>query len=472
MTKRGNKGSVHRRSSGVKTRLQLKKFIENNQVNPENLSNKSSDSKNRISTTSSGNKINNCYSDKMALPKPQILVGLINCFDGTKNSNIDNFLLQAEDLLNKTDYSNEAKVTILKCKITSSAKEKLMKDLSLFNETNLETFKTKLRDLFRPKINFSSAQTQFNSVKQKPGQTLTDFLLEFNYAADQMIKIAGDEANTSKITDQLKLTNFLKAIRSDISTELRKTCPSSFQEACDTALKLEEGFSQSDFFEINNIQVQQNSETLNTLIKIHSETSEQVQSLVTEVNNLKLRLSNSHSEPETKFCTFCKKQSHYVEQCWKKNGNKYNQSDNSEDRKTFLNVQGNSEVNYQDNNFQVQRYKHQNYEGPYPNAGNYAYGYQNYPPPGPYATPYNPYPPFRGHMGEYNYFNPTPNYQAYNYTRHNGYKGENNQHKKKQRSDHFSQKDSRHTDNNDHKNRAGSSENKQHKKNPNKNAEN
>lgn len=106
-----------------------------------------------------------------------MLVSLINSFDGTKKVNIDNFLLHAEDLLNKRDYSDESKVTILKYKITSLAKEKLMKDLSLFNETNLETFKIKLRYLFKPKIDFCSAQSQLNSINQKPDQPLTDFFL-------------------------------------------------------------------------------------------------------------------------------------------------------------------------------------------------------------------------------------------------------------------------------------------------------
>lgn len=59
----------------------------------------------------------------MSSPKTQMLVSLINCFDGTKKANIDNFLLHAEDLLNKRDYSDESKVTIVKYKITSLAKE-------------------------------------------------------------------------------------------------------------------------------------------------------------------------------------------------------------------------------------------------------------------------------------------------------------------------------------------------------------
>lgn len=506
MGRKGNKTTTQRRTSGVKTRLQKENFIKNNQVNqeistthindskiltftvasqtetinntdnPENFSDNSSletSSQNSNSTDSSLNNEDSHSGIKMSSPKPQMLVGLITCFDGTKNTNIDNFLLQAEDLLNKTDYSPEDKVTILKCKITSLAKEKLMKDLSLFNETNLETFKTKLRLLFKPKLNFSSAQSQFNSVKQKPGQNLTDFLLEFNFAADQMIKIAGDEADSNKMTDQLKLSNFLKAIRSDISNELRKTCPTSFQEACATALKLEEGFSQTEFFEINNIQVQQNSETLNTLIKIHSETSEQVQSLVAEVNNLKLKLNTPYSKSEEKFCTFCKKKSHYVEQCWKKNGNRQIQTDNLENKKSFQNYTNNPQDNYRDNNFQAQRPNFQNQGGTYQNFGNYASGYQNYPPPGFYPTPYSPHFPYGNPMGDYYHPNSNQNYQTHHSARHNGFEGKNTQYKKRYRNDQFTQKDSNQTENNENKNRTGSNDNKQqHKNNANKAPEN
>lgn len=132
-----------------------------------------------------------------------------------------------------------------------------------------------------------------------------------------MIKIAGDEARSSKITDQLKLANILKAIWGDIPKELCKTCPACFQGAYDTALKLKEGFWQQISSKLITFKYNRNSEKLNTLNKIHATITEQEQYLITEVNYLKLWLNNPHSTSESKFCTYCKKKSSYIDQCWK-----------------------------------------------------------------------------------------------------------------------------------------------------------
>lgn len=216
----------------------------------------------------------------------------------------------------------------------------------------------------------------------------------------------------------------------------------------------------TEFFEINNIQVQQNSEKLKTLNKINAETTEKVQYLVTEVNYLKLWLKNPHSTSESKFCTYCKKKSYYVGQCWKKNGNRHNQTDNSEDKITFQNYNNSSE----DKNFQTPRPNYQNDNGEYKTFEIMQKDIK-------LSTtrilscPVQTRAPPIGVIGVIIiilFVIPTIRHNTLHVTMHS--KG-NNQHKKKYRSDQFARKNSRQTHNNEHRNRTGPNGTKQQHKN-------
>lgn len=53
--------------------------------------------------------------------------------------------------------------------------------------------------------------------------------------------------------EMLKMSNFLNAIRANIALDLRKNASSSFQEACDLAIQMENAYNESNFEEINAI---------------------------------------------------------------------------------------------------------------------------------------------------------------------------------------------------------------------------
>lgn len=320
---RGGKRKTHREStgrSGVKTRTQKKQLVveSNNNI----LLNTNKNNKNTESCDTSEEEINIEFS--MTAPTPEQLVGFIYPFDNKKENNINYFLLQFDNLIDQTAYNNAHKLTILKAKITGPARERLMQDESVFLETDLKKFKDKLRELFSVKCNFSSAQNLFFSLKQKPDQSISDFITEFNATANLYIKKSGqglNEQNNSRFLDQMKLARFLDAIRADISLEVRKNTPETFDEACKVALKLEEAYAQTNMQEINTFSASREADILHKLDKLSSESTEQIRTLVTEINNLKLRVEE-RTEKVNKYCEFCKKDTHDTQDCWYKDKHK------------------------------------------------------------------------------------------------------------------------------------------------------
>lgn len=425
---RGGKRKAHREStgvSGVKTRRQKKILADTNNKG------KLADAKNKESrdTTEGGTQT----AEIMAAPTAEQLVGLIYSFDNKKETNINYFLLQFDNLIEQTNYGPSHKLTILKAKITGPARDRLMQDESVFLETDLKKFKEKLKELFAIKCNFSSAQNLFFGLKQNPNQSISDFIAEFNAAANIYIKKSGQdtaEQNNTKFLDQMKLARFLDAIRADIGLEIRKNMPENFAEACKVALKLEEAYSQTNIQEINAIATSKETEILNKLDKLSSESADQIRTLVTEINNLKLRVKD-RNEKDNKYCEFCKRDTHDTQNCWFKDSHKNEKSEyrgNSySPNRGFQNTQNRP---YRHNYRQQQAFQTKGYQGsPRDNdLYNYDFNYttpQFYAPPPPIYTQhpqtyyyntgiqgYTQYPRGRGRGG---YHNNVKNNQRENY---------------------------------------------------------
>lgn len=161
-----------------------------------------------------------------------------------------------------------------------------------------------MKELFSTKCNFGNAQNLFFNLKQKPNQTIQNFITEFNTMATTYIKKSGqaiNEDNDCKFLNNMKLVRFLDEIRTDISLEIRKNVPQNFQDAGKLALKLEDAYMHTNMQELNNIAASRETEILNKLHKLSLDSTEKMQTLVTEINNLKLKV-NEKEEKVKKFC--------------------------------------------------------------------------------------------------------------------------------------------------------------------------
>lgn len=286
-----------------------------------------------MSVASGENSGQDDIQNKMTTPSPESYISMIPYFDGKKESNIKNFLLQYDSVMETANLEPKAQLTILKAKLTGTARDRVMENDKVFNEKDLTSFKNKLREMFVPKFTFNEAEKTFTNIKQKPGQRMKDYVKEFNVAAEQYFSSteqAGDQ-NQNKFIQRLKLNKFLETIHPSISLDLRKKFHNSFEEACAEAIKLDEVYTHIEFSEINTLQptqmlqIQQTPQTyeeeslIDQLLKYQLDTNRQLNALAAKVNNLNLYENNAKYIPKQAeyYCKFCRNNRHTNPKCWK-----------------------------------------------------------------------------------------------------------------------------------------------------------
>lgn len=374
--RRYKRKSVDLNTSGIKTRRQRQK-----------IKNKKNDQNN---------------NNKMAKPSVDTLLTFIPVFDGKKESNINFFVSEFNNLMEEVDLDDKSKLAILKAKLVGQAREKLANDESLNTEKDFAKFKEKLIDIFSAKTNFSTAQNNFFALRQKPTQSITDFIYEFNAAAKLYADKSGQkiENSNNKLFETIKFTRFLESMRPDLSLDVRRMAPANFNDACKFAKQMEEAYNQVSLNEINTIQKSSNDENFDKLLKLNIESAEQIKILTSELNNLKLK-SKENIENKNNWCEYCKRKSHSIETCWFRNSTK-----NSQQRNENPSGQNSKNRYFYNNKFQQRPNFSPRYTNPNQNMQ-----FQNYAMPGGYYgfPPYFPPPP--------NYFsNAWPhNHQLQNY---------------------------------------------------------
>lgn len=355
MSRGRKRKSVNRDNSGVQTRKQL-----------QEASNKLTD-------------------NIMAEAKPDLanILTLILPFDGKKVKNVVFYLKEFDTLTDQVKVSEDFKLQILKAKFIGDARDKLASDDSLNNETDYKQFKTKMTKIFQKKDSFADSQTKFNSIKQKPNQSITDFISEFERAASDYLNASGHatEDGAKKLFDLIKINKFLEAISPNISLELRKSENKDFSRLCEKAKTIENAFNSTTLEQINAVSAiasTEKNEFYENLLKINADQSTAISELKMEINNLKLTNKENTTEgnKSQKFCQICNDGRHDISYCW------YNLKSNRGFRQDFFNT--GMQQNYtQNENGLTQNYGHGNtrFPGSY-STQNYTpfnnHGYNNY----------------------------------------------------------------------------------------------
>ncbi|GBN30497.1 hypothetical protein AVEN_137180-1 [Araneus ventricosus] len=107
-------------------------------------------------------------------------------------------------------------------------------------DNDFEDLVNKLRDKFSKQPDFEEAQKQFQNVRQKVSQSISDLADQVSLKTEKFINPNNDdEANLINLTQKLKLSKFIEALRPDIRLEIKKLGPKSFKAAVAMAKNVE-----------------------------------------------------------------------------------------------------------------------------------------------------------------------------------------------------------------------------------------
>ena len=258
------------------------------------------------------------------------LLNLLPSFDGKKESNIQFYLQQFDELATQAKINEDnIKLIILKTKLTGSARDYLINSPDLQNTTNYADFKQKLLDKFQISYSLEKAQNTFMTIKQTPEQNISDFVTTFNNAASHYLTQTGNDKKPDAVNflNLIKFTRFLDSIRPDIALEVRKIGPKDFQEAVDIAKRIELALNSANAQSLNNMTHENNDKKFyETLIQLsNKETEDKINKMQEELNALKIQKQTNSTNNAEKFCDICKlKGKHDTNSCWFNLKNKKN----------------------------------------------------------------------------------------------------------------------------------------------------
>lgn len=274
-------------------------------------------------------------------------------FDAEKHNNFQSFIKDFDELINETKISEKLKIIILKSKLSGKAKEIISDSSDLNAETDYQSFKTKLINIFKPTEDFEDAQNEFFVTKQKPSQSIEEYGRLFLKKANKYMMTSGqaDKEGVKIFMDKMKLKNFLGSINPMIALDVRKMGPKSFEEAYEQAKKIEKAIKLCPEVEVNQIQSNESNLLTQSLFDIQKNYQEEINTLKRNMENLKLSDRNGQ-EVKKKWCFICEISSHETKNCYY----------NAKNKKEKVQKTQNYQMNVQRNKFDSQKYSNQRFQ--------------------------------------------------------------------------------------------------------------
>ncbi len=178
----------------------------------------------------------------------------------------------------------------------------------------MRNWRSLLREKFKTKTNFKERQEQFTNIKQVQGQTVRDL-------AEKIEKITTEYVNSENsvsrdienLLENLKLTKFLEALRSDLRMEVQKLGPKHFKQAIEIAQNVERAFND----QVNVGEIVQNLE-INNLMQQQFESDKKIQQLQEELGKLRQermdweREKGNNKQPQCHICS----RNHLTTECF------------------------------------------------------------------------------------------------------------------------------------------------------------
>ncbi|GBM23272.1 hypothetical protein AVEN_254923-1 [Araneus ventricosus] len=152
----------------------------------------------------------------------QSLISSLTPFKGG-NENFDFFIKQFIEIAKLEKWSEAKKILVLKLNLKDEALKFLVSNPKLEELDHFDSLVKKLEEKFCKKPNFEEAQRQFNNLKQKVSQSISDLAEQVSSTTDKFSNPNNsEEENIVNLTEKLKLSKFIEALRPDIRVEVKK----------------------------------------------------------------------------------------------------------------------------------------------------------------------------------------------------------------------------------------------------------
>ncbi|GBM33314.1 Transposon Tf2-6 polyprotein [Araneus ventricosus] len=252
----------------------------------------------------------------------QSLVSSLTPFKGG-NENFDFFIKQFE-IARLEKWGEAKKILVLKLNLKDEALKFLVSNPKFEEIDNFDSLVKKLEEKFCKKPNFEEAQRQFNNLKQKVSQSISDLAEQVSSTTDKFSNPNNsEEENIINLTEKLKLSKFIEALRPDIRVEVKKLGPKNFKSAVAIAKNIDNALS-DDGAEIN-----VTDSGINQILSQQLSTNKQILELSEKVNAISSQNlcvnswteapatnSNNDQSNQQSPCQICGKLNHKANNCF------------------------------------------------------------------------------------------------------------------------------------------------------------
>ncbi|GBN82007.1 hypothetical protein AVEN_171396-1 [Araneus ventricosus] len=163
------------------------------------------------------------------------LIASLTPFKGNEDS-FEFFVKQLNAIAKLEKWGEAKKILVLKLNLKDEALKFLVSNPKLEEIDNSDSLVKKLEENFCKKPNFEEAQQRFNNLKQKVSQSISDLAELVISTTDKFSNPNNsEEENIVSLTEKLKLSKFIEALRPDIRVEVKKLGPKTFKSAVENS---------------------------------------------------------------------------------------------------------------------------------------------------------------------------------------------------------------------------------------------
>ncbi|GBL73319.1 Transposon Tf2-9 polyprotein [Araneus ventricosus] len=234
------------------------------------------------------------------------------------------FIKQFIEIAKIEKWSEAKKILVLKLNLKDEALKFLVSNPKLEELDHFDSLVKKLEEKFCKKPNFEEAQRQFNNLKQKVSQSISDLAEQVSSTTDKFSNPNNsEEENIINLTEKLKLSKFIEALRPDIRVEVKKLGPKNFKSAVAIAKNIDNDLS-DDGAEINvtdsginqilSQQLRTNKQILELSEKVNAISSQNL--CVNSLSEAPATNSNNDQSNQQSPCQICGKLNHKANNCF------------------------------------------------------------------------------------------------------------------------------------------------------------
>ncbi|GBM19208.1 Transposon Tf2-9 polyprotein [Araneus ventricosus] len=253
----------------------------------------------------------------------QSLISSLTPFKGG-NENFEFFIKQFIEIAKLEKWGEAKKILVLKLNLKDEALKFLVSNPKFEEIDNFDSLVKKLEEKFCKKPNFEEAQRQFNNLKQKVSQSISDLAEQASSTTDKFSNPNNsEEENIINLTEKLKLSKFIEALRPDIRVEVKKLGPKNFKSAVAIAKNIDNALS-DDGAEINvtdsginqilSQQLSTNKQILELSEKVNAISSQNL--CVNSLSEAPATNSNNVQSNQQSPCQICGKLNHKANNCF------------------------------------------------------------------------------------------------------------------------------------------------------------